>query len=128
MGKGFAVVATEVGNLAKQSSEAAKNSTELIARAIKAVEDGKLIADTTAEKLAQSASRTQELVAHIGQISGASVDQAEQLNQVTMAVEQIAAVVEENTAMAEESSASSEEMAGQAQLLKELIDRFELRS
>lgn len=127
MGKGFAVVATEVGNLAKQSSEAAKNSTELIARAIKAVEDGKLIADTTAEKLAQSASRTQELVAHIGHISSASIDQAEQLNQVTMAVEQIAAVVEENTAMAEESSASSEEMAGQAQLLKELIDRFELR-
>lgn len=127
MGRGFAVVAAEVGNLANQSAEAAKNSTELIARSIRAVEEGKEIVDVTAEKLAQSVARTQELVAHIGQISSASIDQAEQLNQVTQAVEQIAAVVEENTAMAEESSASSEEMASQAQVLKDLIEQFNLR-
>lgn len=127
MGKGFAVVAMQVGNLANQSAEAAKTSTELIVRSIKAVEEGKMLADKTAEKLAQSVSRTQELVANIGQISEASVDQAEQLDQVSQAVEQIAAVVEENTAMAEESSASSEEMAGQAQVLKDLIGRFNLK-
>ena len=128
MGKGFAVVATEVGNLAAQSAEAAKSSTQLIADAIKAVENGKALADKTAEKLEASAGKTQELVANIGQISSASVRQAEALDQIAQAVEQIASVVEENTAMAEESSASSEEMAGQAQVLKDLISQFNLKN
>lgn len=127
MGKGFAVVAGEVGNLAAQSAEAAKTSTALIADAIQAVENGKGLADETAVKLAESAAKTQELVANIRTISEASVRQAEELEQVTRAVEQIAAVVEENTAMAEESSASSEEMSGQAQVLKELIEQFQLK-
>ncbi|MDD2971815.1 MAG: methyl-accepting chemotaxis protein [Lachnospiraceae bacterium] len=127
MGKGFAVVASEVGNLATQSAEAAKNSTQLIADSLKAVESGKELAYKTADKLADSASKTQELVANIGNISTASIRQADALDQISQAVEQIAAVVEENTATSEESSASSEEMAVQAQLLKELVGKFQLR-
>lgn len=126
MGKGFAVVANEVGNLATQSAEAAKNSTQLIARSIQAVEKGKELADQTADKLKESTGKTQELVDNIGGISDASVRQASELDQISMAVEQIASVVEENTAMSEESSASSEELAAQAQLLKELVGAFKL--
>lgn len=126
MGKGFAVVAAEVGHLADQSAEAAKNSTQLIANSIKAVENGKELADLTAEKLEASAGKTKELVENIGEISKASVTQSEALEQISKAVEQIASVVEENTAMSEESSASSEELASQAQLLKELVDEFNL--
>ena len=126
VGKGFAVVADEVGNLASQSAQAAQNSTTLIANAIRAVENGKAIADITAEKLEHSASMTQELVSNIKEITEASVNQADALNQVTVTVEQIASVVEENTAMAEESSASSQELASQSQVLKALVSEFEL--
>lgn len=125
-GKGFAVVATEVGNLATQSAEAARNSNQLIADTIRAVENGKNIASQTASMLEESTGKTQELVSHIAEISDASEKQAEALNQIAQAVDQIASVVEENTAMAEESSASSEELAGQAQVLKELIAQFQL--
>lgn len=128
VGRGFAVVADEVGNLATQSAEAAKNSTELIANAIKAVQNGKGIADLTAEKLERSSSVTQELVANINEITSATREQADSLNQITASVEQIASVIQENTAMAEESSASSEELAGQAQILKELVEEFKLLS
>lgn len=127
-GRGFAVVATEVGNLANQSSEAAQNSTQLIANSLKAVENGKQVVDTTAVKLEQSVGKTQELVVNIARISDASEKQKVSLEQVSELVYQIVAVVEENTAMAEESSASSEEMAGQAQLLKELIGQFEFKN
>lgn len=127
LGKGFAVVATEVGNLAAQSAEAAKSSTQLIADAIKAVENGRELADVTAAKLADSVTKTQNLVENIENISRASVKQASELDQVAQSVEQIAAVIEENTAMAEQSSASSQEVASQAQVLKELIKRFKLK-
>lgn len=126
-GKGFSVVAEEVGNLAAQSADAAKNSTQLIADALSAVEEGKALADTTALKLAESAEKTQKLVENIARISNASAKQAAELDRVAGDVQQIAAVIQENTAMAEESSASSQEMSGQAQLLKELVGRFEFK-
>lgn len=126
-GRGFAVVANEVGNLAAQSAVAATESTELIANAIRAVEEGKRIADTTAAALAESAAKTRELVENIKDITDASANQAEALNQVTMAVEQVADVIQDNTAMAEESTASSEELSSQAQILQGLVEQFQLK-
>ena len=125
-GKGFAVVATQVGALAAQSAEAAKNSNDLIAKAIAAVNDGKQVVDDTASKLLTSVDKTNDLVSNIGEISEASEHQSEALKQISQAADQIAAVIQENTAMAEESSASSEELAAQAEKLKELISVFQL--
>ena len=50
-GKGFAVVATQVGVLSEQSSNAAKNTKQLIQNAIQAVEEGTKLANSTAESL-----------------------------------------------------------------------------
>ena len=47
--------------------------------------------------------------------------------QIASAIEQISSVVQTNSATAEESAAASEELSGQAQLLKNLADRFQLR-
>lgn len=125
-GRGFAVVATEVGNLAAQSAEAAKNSTKLIQDSIQAVENGRTLVERTAKRLDESQEKTVELAENIALISEASIKQAESLDQITKAIEQIASVVEENTAMAEESSASSEELASQSQVLKDLVSKFTL--
>ncbi|MEG0878813.1 MAG: methyl-accepting chemotaxis protein, partial [Oscillospiraceae bacterium] len=48
--------------------------------------------------------------------------------QVTMGVDQISAVVQTNSATAEESAAASEELSGQAEMLKELVKKFKLKS
>ena len=125
-GRGFAVVATQVGNLASQSAAAAKSSSDLIVKALNAVEAGKRKVDETAAKLIESVDKTNVLVDNIGAISKASAEQADALNQISQAADQIAAVVEENTAMAEESSASSEELAAQAEKLKTLVSAFTL--
>lgn len=125
-GKGFAVVATQVGQLATESASAAQDSTTLITDTLSAVEKGKGLVDDAADKLINSATMTQELVADIAQISEASRQQAISLKELLLASEQISAVVEENTAMAEESSASSDELATQADRLKALIEVFKL--
>ena len=56
-GKGFAVVADEVRNLAGKTAEASKTTAELIEKALEAVENGKVIADKTAESFEESGRR-----------------------------------------------------------------------
>lgn len=126
-GKGFAVVADEVRNLAAKSGEAAKDITALIENSLQAVEKGSTLAASTS----QSLNRIVETTAHssqlVQQIATASNQQAEAINQVTQGMDQISSVVQNNSATSEESAAASEELSGQAQLLKTLVDRFQLK-
>lgn len=123
-GKGFAVVATQVGTLSEQSSEAAKNSKQLIQNAIQAVEDGTKLANSTAESLLLVVENAKTVGDAIDEIAIASEEQADATAQITEGVNQIAQVVESNSATSEESAASSQELSTQADLLKELVDRF----
>ncbi len=123
-GKGFAVVATQVGILSEQSSEAAKNTKQLIQNAIQAVEDGTRLANSTAESLLVVVDNAKTVGEAIDKIALASEEQADATAQITEGVNQIAQVVESNSATSEESAAASQELSSQADLLKELVDRF----
>lgn len=127
-GKGFAVVADEVRNLAGKSAEAAKSTTALIESSLLSVENGTKIADQTAQYLKHIVEGAEKSTALIEKIAQASEEQERAVNQVTQGVDQIASVVQTNSATAEESAAASEELNGQAQMLKELIAKFELNT
>ncbi len=126
-GKGFAVVAEEVRNLAGKSAESAKDTAALIESSRAAIENGSKIVTETAralEKIAEGTERSDEV---IQEIADASEEQAKAADQVNLGMEQISGVVQTNSATAEESAAASEELSGQAQMLKELIGKFELK-
>lgn len=123
-GKGFAVVADQVSLLASQSADAAKMSAQYIEASLKAVEEGKMIADTTAADLEKVAQNANSIMSKVGSIAKASNEQADAVKQIDAGIEQIAQVVEVNAATAEESSAFSEELTSQAQVLKELLSQF----
>ncbi len=127
-GKGFAVVADEVRNLASKSAEAARNTTILIEGSIHAVEEGTKIADQTASALAVTVESTESAVQTVAKISQAAEEQAQSIAEVTQGVDQISSVVQTNSATAEESAAASEELAGQSQILKNLVERFRLKA
>ena len=55
-----------------------------------------------------------------------SVQQADAITQIRKSVELISEIVQGNSATSEESAAASEELSAQAQLLKELVEKFEL--
>ncbi|WMJ22442.1 methyl-accepting chemotaxis protein [Paludicola sp. MB14-C6] len=126
-GKGFAVVAEEVRNLATKSAEAAKTTTHLIETSVQAVENGTNITNETAQSLQSVVDNGAQISKLIEDIAESCNMQATSISQVTQGVEQISGVVQTNSATAEESAAASEELNGQAQMLNELLEKFQLK-
>ena len=126
-GKGFAVVADEVRNLAAKSADAAKNTTELIEKTLRMVENGSILTGKTQESLNSVVEGAEKVTEHIKDISDASNEQERAINTIKDSIYQISTVVQSNSATSEESAAASEELASQAQILKSLIGNFQLK-
>ena len=127
-GKGFAVVADEVRNLATKSQEASKSTSILIEETVKAVNEGSRISVETDESLKEVVIRAQKVMDAVTRISQATDSQSKDVQQVSIGIDQISSVVQTNSATAEQSAAASEELSGQANVLKDLVGRFTLRT
>ena len=125
-GKGFAVVADEVRKLADKSSEAVKNTTELVENVLAAVSQGEAIANKTDRAFEDLAEKVKEVVEIGGEISAASKEQRNVIGEITAGIDQISSVVQMNSATSQESAAASEELSGQAGALNELVNHFKL--
>ena len=126
-GKGFAVVADEVRNLASKSSEASKDTAELIESSIKAVARGTQIANSTAQSLVKVVEEVRAASSKVDMIADAAEEQAGAVEQVTLGVDQISSVVQTNSSTAVQSAAASQQLSSQAEMLKNLVAKFVLR-
>jgi methyl-accepting chemotaxis protein len=126
-GKGFAVVAEEVRSLASKSSEAAKDTGNLITTSMEKAALGSKIAEETSESLhgiVEGVNKSAVLVSKIARVSG---EQAASIDEIKNGVNQVVGVVAQNSAVAQQSSAASEEMSGQADMLEGMVAQFRLR-
>ncbi len=120
-GAGFAVVADEVRNLAMRAAEAAKNTAELIEGTVKKVNDGSQLVSVTNDAFSQVVDSSAKVGALIAEISEASKEQSNGIDQVNIAITEMDKVVQQNAANAEESASASEEMNAQAEQLKDYV-------
>ena len=127
-GKGFAVVADEVRQLASKSDEASKATKARIENAITAVQKGSTYVADVSEALEKTVELVNSAVSKMGDVADASQQQAESIEQIREGIDQISAVVQNNSATSEQSAAASEELSSQAQLMKQLMAKFTLRS
>lgn len=125
-GKGFAVVADEVRNLAIRSADAAKETTEMMEHSGRNVSTGKKAAKDTAAQLTEILNEAVKVSDFLSEIALSSNEQAQSVEQINDGLEQIDSVTQANSSSAEESASAGEELAAQADLLKNLVDRFKL--
>ena len=126
-GKGFAVVAGEISQLANQSSEAAKNTHQLISDTMDEISNGNEVVDETKaalEMVVESVNQVSEMMTTSGNMAK---DQVVSMEQITDGIEQISNVVTSNSATAEESSAVSQQLSEESNMLNDLIDKFKVK-
>ncbi len=120
-GAGFAVVADEVRNLAMRASEAAKNTSRLIEGTIKKVGEGSDLVRRTDDSYRDVALSLKQVADLVGEITAASQEQAQGIEQINKAVAEMDKVVQQNAAGAEESASAAEEMNAQAEQMKKFV-------
>lgn len=126
-GLGFAVVAQEIGNLARESTEAAKNTAVLIQSNIEVTKKGSELANETAEVLGDIVKSVEETGTLVGNITEACSQQASALEDISIGVRNISESVEHLSGMSQEASAASEELLSQAELLENMMGQYILK-
>ena len=125
-GRGFAVVAAEVRDLAQRSATAAKEISALIENSTLQVKEGSQLARSAGQTIAEMAKTVQQVSTVMEEISGASLEQSEGIEDINRAIAQIEETTQQNAALVEEAAAAAQSLDEQAQSLDQLVGRFDL--
>ena len=120
-GMGFAVVAEEVRSLAQRSAQAAKETAAKIEGAIGNTAQGVELSAKVAQALEDIVTRARQVDELASEVSAASREQSQGVDQINLAVSQMDKVTQSNAASAEESASAAEELNAQAETMKEAV-------
>ena len=124
-GMGFAVVADEVRNLAQRSAQAAKDTAGLIEESVAKSSEGTAKVAVVAEAIGSITGAVAKARGLVDEVSVASRQQAQGIDQVTQAIAQMEKVTQGTAATAEESAAASEELSAQADTALGIVGSLE---
>ena len=125
-GRGFAVVAAEVRTLAQRSDSAAKRIKGLIGDSVAQVDAGSQLADQAGNTMSAIVSSVRRVTGIMSEITTASAEQGEGIQQVNVAIAQMDSMTQQNAALVEQASAAAESLHSRAQKLSEAVTAFKL--
>lgn len=123
MGKGFAVVAAEVGELAARSSQAAKETSNLIMSTVEAIEGGKKISDQTMGVFDSMGEQIEKASTGVKEIADMVRKNVSVVTQALDGLEHISNVVERNVEISQDSEQVSMTMAEEAGNLLQMVEQ-----
>jgi methyl-accepting chemotaxis protein len=125
-GRGFAVVASEVRSLAGRSATAAKEIKGLIDASVDNVSRGCTLVEQAGSTMDEIVVSVRRVANIMGEISLASQDQTDGIEQINQAMTQMDQVTQSNAALVEEAAAAAQALEGQAQSLVRATSVFRL--
>ena len=125
-GRGFAVVASEVRNLAQRSAAAAKEIKSLIDDSVSRVDMGSQLVSQAGKTMEEIVGSIQRVTDIMSEITAASVEQSQGIEQVNKAISHMDSVTQQNAALVEEAAAAAESMEKQAEDLAGMVAVFRL--
>lgn len=127
-GKGFAVVANEISSLADASGRAVNTTRDMIQLSMEEIEKGTGLANAVLDSLQESVAAVERANALIQQTAEKASSQVQSMEQIRYGIEEIAQGTQDNSAMSQESAATADQLAQQAELLNQMVNRFEVNS
>lgn len=127
-GRGFAVVASEVRSLAGRSAEAAREIKSLISASVERVEAGSTLVDQAGQTMSEVVTSIRRVTDIVSEISAASSEQSQGVDQVNEAVTHMDQATQHNAALVEEMAAAAASLNGQARDLVSTVSAFKLDS
>ena len=124
-GAGFAVVADEVRGLSIRSAEAARNTEGLIQSTVLKINKGLAVVEKTSGNMSRVAQGASRMVEFVGEMTSSSNEQAQGLEQISIAVSEMDKVVQQNAANSEEAASAVEELKVQALKMKSFVTSLE---
>ncbi|AKU23417.1 methyl-accepting chemotaxis protein [Massilia sp. NR 4-1] len=125
-GRGFAVVASEVRNLAQRSASAAKEIKTLIDDSVQKVDAGGRLVDDAGATMQQIVNSVQQVADIMNEITMASQEQSQGIEQVNVAITEMDTTTQQNAALVEQAAAAAGSMQEQAVRLSEAVAVFRL--
>lgn len=120
-GKGFAVVADEVRNLAKRSSDAAKNSAALILGSQSKADEGVQKSSEVSADLLAITSNIEKIKSIIGDLAKASDEQASGIQEINTTMAEMDRITQGNASGADDAANATRELLEQSGKLDRII-------
>ena len=120
-GRGFGVVAEEVRTLAVRTSNAVKETSELISNSISKVEEGSKVAIDTESSFKTIISDFEDISSLIESLSDSTSAQGPLLDALSISIANISEVVFSNSTAIQESASVSDQLTNHAENLKNMV-------
>lgn len=125
-GRGFAVVAGEVRSLAQRSAQAAREIKGLIEASLTKVNAGTQQVDDAGRLMREVVESVRGVTVLMEEISSASNEQSEGIDQVNQAVAQMDIVVQQNASLVEQAAEAAGALQAQTERLTAAVSAFKL--